>query len=218
MAFRILVADDHELVRRGLRALLQRKGDWEICGEAQDGVEAVEQAKRLKPDVVIIDIGMPNSNGLDATREIVKARPQTRVLVLTLYDSEEMVQQVLQAGARGFILKSDAAQDLLTALEALRRNQTFFSAKVSDVVLDGYVSGKGPSNSNAPQRSRLTSRERELVQLLAEGKSTRQAAGKLGMSVKTAETHRSNIMRKLQLHSASELVLYAVRNKLVQVS
>lgn len=218
MAFRILVADDHELVRRGLRALLQRKDDWEICGEAQDGVEAVEQAKRLKPDVVIIDIGMPNSNGLDATREIVKARPQTRVLVLTLYDSEEMVQQVLQAGARGFILKSDAAQDLLTALEALRRNQTFFSAKVSDAVLDGYVSGRGTSNSNAPQRSRLTSRERELVQLLAEGKSTRQAAGKLGMSVKTAETHRSNIMRKLQLHSASELVLYAVRNKLVQVS
>lgn len=216
MAFRILVADDHELVRRGLRALL-RKDDWEICGEAQDGVEAVEQAKRLKPDVVIIDIGMPNSNGLDATREIVKARPQTRVLVLTLYDSEEMVQQVLQAGARGFILKSDAAQDLLTALEALRRNQTFFSAKVSDVVLDGYASGKGHANSAAPQR-RLTSRERELVQLLAEGKSTRQAAGQLGMSVKTAETHRSNIMRKLQLHSASELVLYAVRNKLVQVS
>lgn len=217
MAFRILVADDHELVRRGLRSILQRKDEWEVCGEAQDGMQAVEQAKRLKPDVVVIDIGMPNLNGLDATRQIVKALPQTRVLVLTLYDSEEMVQEVLAAGARGYMLKSDAAQDLVTAVDALRRNQTFFTPKVADMLLDGYVTGK-TTNSAISQRTRLTSRERELVQLLAEGKSTKQAASTLGMSVKTAETHRSNIMRKLQLHSVSELVLYAVRNKLVQVT
>ncbi|HET7442169.1 MAG TPA: response regulator transcription factor [Terriglobales bacterium] len=218
MALRILVADDHELVRRGLRSILQRKDEWEVCGEAQDGIEAVEQAKRLKPDVVVIDIGMPNLNGLDATRQIIKAVPQARILVLTLYDSEEMVQQVLEAGAKGYMLKSDAAQDLVTAVDALRRNQTFFTPKVADMLLDGYVTGKKAPNSAAPQRTRLTLRERELVQLLAEGKSTKQAANTLGMSVKTAETHRSNIMRKLQLHSVSELVLYAVRNKLVQVT
>lgn len=218
MAFRILLADDHEIVRRGLRTLLQKKNDWEVCGEAQDGVEAIEQAERLKPDAVIIDIGMPKLNGLDATRKIMAALPQTRVLVLTLYDSEETVQQVLEAGARGFMLKSDAAQDLLAAVDALRRNMIYLTPKMADMMVNGFVNGRTSARSGAPQRTRLTSRERELVQLLAEGKSTKQAADTLRMSVKTAETHRSNIMRKLQLHSVSELVLYAVRNKLVQVA
>ena len=218
MAFRILLADDHELVRRGLRTILQKKTEWEVCGEAKDGFEAVEQVKKLKPDAVIIDIGMPNLNGLEATRRIMAEFPQTRVLVLTLYDSEETVQQVIEAGARGFVLKSDAAQDLVVAVDALRRNMIYFTPKVADMMLNGFVNGRTSANSGIPPRTRLTARERELVQLLAEGKSTKQAADTLGMSVKTAETHRSNIMRKLQLHSVSELVLYAVRNKLVQVA
>jgi len=219
MAFRILLADDHEVVRRGLCAILQNKSEWEVCGEAKDGIDAVEKAKRLKPDVVIIDIGMPNLNGLDATRRIVDALPQTKVLVLTLYESDDMIRQVLNAGARGFLLKSDAVRDLVAAVEALRRSSgTYFTSKVAEMVRDGYLKRNTEPALLASKRTRLTFRERQLVQLLAEGKSTRQAALALGMSVKTAETHRSNVMRKLQLHSISELVLYAVRNRIVQIA
>ena len=218
MAFRILLADDHEVVRRGLCAILQDKTEWEVCGEAKDGIDAVEKAKRLKPDAAIIDIGMPNLNGLDATRQIVDALPQTKVLVLTLYDSDDMIQQVLNAGARGFLLKSDAGRNLVAAVEALRRSGTYFTSKVAEMVRDGYLKRNTEPVLLASKRTRLTFRERQLVQLLAEGKSTRQAALALGMSVKTAETHRSNVMRKLQLHSISELVLYAVRNRIVQIA
>ena len=218
MAFRILLADDHEVVRRGLCAILQNKSEWEVCGEAKDGIDAVEKAKRLKPDVVIIDIGMPNLNGLDATRQIVDALPQTKVLVLTLYESDDMIQQLLNAGARGFLLKSDAGRNLVAAVEALRRSGTYFTSKVAEMVRDGYLKRNTEPVLLASKRTRLTFRERQLVQLLAEGKSTRQAALALGMSVKTAETHRSNVMRKLQLHSISELVLYAVRNRIVQIA
>jgi len=219
MTFRILLADDHEVVRRGLCAISQKKGELEVCGEAKDGREAVDLAKQLKPDAVIIDIGMPEVNGLEATRQIVDALPGTKVLVLSLYDSEDTIQQVVDAGARGYMLKSDAARDLFTAVDALRRNLSFFSNKVADMLPEGYVNARpGAANLPAQLRNRLTTRERELVQLLAEGKSTRQAATQLGMSVKTAETHRSNVMRKLQLHSVSELVLYAVRNKLVRLA
>ena len=218
MAFRILLADDHEVVRRGLCAILQNKSEWKVCGEAKDGIDAVEKAKRLKPDVVIIDIGMPNLNGLDAARQIVDALPQTKVLVLTLYESDDMIQQVLNAGARGFLLKSDAGRNLVAAVEALRRSGTYFTSKVAEMVRDGYLKRNTEPALLASKRTRLTFRERQLVQLLAEGKSTRQAALALGMSVKTAETHRSNVMRKLQLHSISELVLYAVRNRIVQIA
>ena len=218
MAFRILLADDHEVVRRGLCAILQDKTEWEVCGEAKDGIDAVEKAKRLKPDAAIIDIGMPNLNGLDATRQIVDALPQTKVLVLTLYESDDMIQQVLNAGARGFLLKSDAGRNLVAAVEALRRSGTYFTSKVAEMVRDGYLKRNTEPVLLASKRTRLTFRERQLVQLLAEGKSTRQAALALGMSVKTAETHRSNVMRKLQLHSISELVLYAVRNRIVQIA
>jgi len=218
MAFRILLADDHEVVRRGLCAILQDKTEWEVCGEAKDGIDAVEKAKRLKPDAAIIDIGMPNLNGLDATRQIVDALPQTKVLVLTLYESDDMIQQVLNAGARGFLLKSDAGRNLVAAVEALRRSGTYFTSKVAEMVRDGYLKRNTEPVLLASKRTRLTFRERQLVQLLAEGKSTRQAALALGMSVKTAETHRSNVMRKLQLHSISELVLYAVRNSIVQIA
>ena len=216
-AFRILVADDHEVVRKGLVALLQQQPNWEVCGEAADGREAVEKTRELKPDVVILDIGMPSLNGLEATRQILKLNPQAKVLILTLHDSDQVVRDVLNAGARGFLLKSDAARDLVAAVEALKRDKTYFTSKVAAMVLEGYLkAGTGPAPPTVG-RNRLTPREREIVQLLAEGKSTKEVAVVLGLSVKTAETHRSNIMRKLQLHSVSDLVLYAVRNNIVHV-
>jgi len=216
-AFRILIADDHEVVRKGLVALLQQQPDWQVCGEAADGREAVEKAQQLKPDVVILDIGMPSLNGLEATRQILKTNPGARILILTLHDSDQVVRDVLNAGARGFLLKSDAARDLVAAVEALRRDKTYFTSKVASMVLEGYLKGSTGPVPATINRNRLTPREREIVQLLAEGKSTKEVAVALGLSVKTAETHRSNIMRKLQLHSVSDLVLYAVRNNIIHV-
>ena len=219
MAFRILVADDHEVVRRGLCSLLQTQPEWEVCGEAADGREALAKVQKLRPDVVILDIGMPSLHGLEATRQILKMIPQTKILILTLHDSDQVVREVLNAGARGFLLKSDAARDLVAAVEALRRDKTYFTSKVAAMVLEGYLKNGTPGAAPVPAnpRSRLTPREREIVQLLAEGKSTKEVAVALGLSVKTAETHRSNIMRKLELHSVSDLVLYAVRNNIVHV-
>lgn len=218
MAFRILVADDHEVVRRGLCGLLRAQPDWEVCGEATNGREAVEKVLELKPEVVILDVGMPTLNGLEATRQILKVSPRTKILILTLHDSDQVVQEVLNAGARGFLLKSDAARDLVAAVEALRRDKIYFTPKVASMVLNGYLRRDHvPASPEVPSRSRLTPREREIVQLLAEGKSSKEVAVALGLSVKTAETHRSNIMRKLELHSVSDLVLYAVRNNIVHV-
>ena len=218
-ALRILIADDHEVVRHGLRALLEAREGWEICGEGVDGRDAVAKAAQLKPDLVILDIGMPNLNGLDAARQILRTEPRTAILILTIDESEQVMREVLNAGARGFLLKSDAARDLVAAVEALQRHRTFFTSKVAEIVLDGYLSGRDPAAA-APEVSqdRLTAREREVVQLLAEGKTTKEVASVLGMSVKTAETHRSNIMRKLNFHSVSQVVLYAVRNNIVQIS
>jgi len=215
--FRILIADDHEVVRKGLIALLQGQTDWQVCGEAVDGRDAVDKAQQLRPDVIILDIGMPSLNGLEATRQILKSNPHARVLILTLHDSDQVVRDVLNAGARGFLLKSDAARDLVAAVEALRRDKTYFTSKVASMVLEGYLKAGTQPAPVALGKNRLTPREREIVQLLAEGKSTKEVAVALGLSVKTAETHRSNIMRKLQLHSVSDLVLYAVRNNIVHV-
>ncbi len=218
MPLRILLVDDHEVVRRGLSVLLRAKPDWEVCGEASNGREAVEKAVKLNPDIVILDVGMPNLNGLEATRQIVKAKPEVRILILTLHDSDTLVQDVLNAGARGFLLKSDAARELVTAVEALKNNKTYFTPKVASMVLDGYLKRRDANDAGGPSpRAKLTPREREIVQLLAEGKSSREVADALGLSVKTAETHRANIMRKLNLHSVSDLVLYAVRNNIVHV-
>jgi DNA-binding NarL/FixJ family response regulator len=215
---RILVADDHEIVRRGLISLIKSHPDWEICAEANNGRQAVEKANQTKPDVAILDIGMPVLNGLEATRQILREHPGVKILILTVTDTDQAVQAVLDAGARGFLLKSDAARDLVTAVEALSHNKTFFTARVADLVLSGYLN-RGPRSAKSEvSLPNLTSREREVVQLLAEGKSTKEVACHLNLSVKTAETHRSNIMRKLGLHSVSELVLYAVRNGIVQVA
>jgi DNA-binding NarL/FixJ family response regulator len=215
--FRILLADDHEVVRAGLRALLEEQPGWEVVAEAVDGRDAVDKATKLKPDAVVIDIAMPSLNGLEAVRQIVKAVPSTRVLVLTMYDSDPLIQQVLQAGARGYLLKSDAGRDLVSAIDALRRNKTFFTPKVSQMVLEGYLdkSPREKETAGEPESLRLTSRQREIVQLLAEGKSSKEVAAVLGLSVKTAETHRANIMRKLDCHSVTELVRYAIRNHII---
>src|SRR5579863_6585396 len=219
--FRILLADDHEVVRTGLRALLEEQSGWEVIAEAVDGRDAVEKASKLKPDVVVIDIAMPSLNGLEAVRQILKAVPNAKVLVLTMYDSDPLIQQVLQAGARGYLLKSDAGRDLVSAIDALRRNKTFFTPKVSQMVLEGYLD-KNPREKEKEKEPeseaeslRLTSRQREIVQLLAEGKSSKEVAAVLGLSVKTAETHRANIMRKLDCHSVTELVRYAIRNHII---
>jgi len=215
---RILLADDHEIVRRGLVSLLKSHAGWEVCGEAQDGRQAVEKAKELRPEVVILDIGMPNLNGLEAARQILHDNAQSKVLILTITDADEMVRAVLAAGARGFVLKSDAARDLVTAVEALQSNKTFFTSRVAEMVLGGFLGRNRPTADGEVTLPSLTPREREIVQLLAEGKSSKEVASHLNLSVKTAETHRSNIMRKLNLHSVSGLVLYAVRNNMVQVA
>ena len=214
MPVRILIADDHQVVRTGLRALLESKTGWQVCAEAANGREAVEKAGQLKPDVAVLDIGMPLLNGVEATRQIRKLSPQTEVLILTMHDSEVLVQEVLEAGANGYILKDDADRNLVAAVDALRRHKPYLSSRVSEAASSAVGSdGSSPGRSS---RNRLTPREREILQLLAEGKSNKEVAGILGISVKTAETHRANIMLKLDFHSITELVRYAVRNKIIQ--
>ncbi|MGB8494847.1 MAG: response regulator transcription factor [Candidatus Acidiferrum sp.] len=208
---RILIADDHAVVRAGLRALLESRDGWQVCAEAVDGRDAVEKAAKHKPDVAILDIGMPLLNGVDATRRIRKAAPDTQVLILTMHESDELVQQVVEAGARGYILKDDAGRVLLAAVDAIRQNKPYFSVRTSPAV-DPHDPSADPSK---PHRSRLTPREREILQLLAEGKSNKEIATLLGISVNTAEAHRANIMLKLDLHTLAELVLYAIRNKII---
>lgn len=212
---RILIADDHEVARGGIRSLLEGHEGWEVCGEARDGREAVELAGQLQPDILLLDIGMPNLNGLDAARQILAAMPEARILILTIHDSEFVVREVLAAGARGFVLKSDAGRDLVAAVEALQNRRSFFTPKISQMMLDGYLR---PSQENEMSvQTVLTPREREVLQLVAEGKSTKEVATMLKLSVKTAETHRTNLMRKLNLHSVADLTLYAVRNGIVQI-
>ncbi len=221
---RILIADDHELARRGIRAVLDGHADWQVCAEAKDGREAVELAAQEKPDVVLLDIGMPNLNGLEAARQILAASPDVAILILTMHDSDSTVREVLRAGARGFLLKSDAGKDLIAAVEALQLQRTFFTTRVSQMVLDGYLDrGQNGQNHEFELTSKqvpndvLTTREREVIQLLAEGKTSKEVAVMLNLSVKTAETHRTNLMRKLGLHSVADLTRYAVRNGIVHV-
>ncbi len=211
---RILLADDHEIIREGLRSVLETRKDWEIVGEATNGREAVKKVEELKPDVVVMDISMPELNGLEAVRQIVKQVPRTEVLVLTMHDSEDLVRGVLDAGARGYLLKSDASRQLISAIEALRLHKPYLTPRVNEVVLRGYL-GEEPLKGET-SGGKLTPREREIVQLLAEGLSSKEVAGTLHISVKTAETHRTNIMRKLDIHSVSELVRYAVRNHIIE--
>lgn len=215
---RLLVADDHDVVRKGVRTLLEEQPGWEVAAEASDGREAVEKAKQVQPDVTILDLSMPELNGLEAAREILKSVP-TKVLILTMYDSDPLIRQTLEAGARGYLLKSDAGRDLVSAVDALRRNKTFFTPKVAQMVLEGYLgrpSKEGEEDGARKNGLRLTARQKQILQLLAEGKSSKEVAVALNISVKTAETHRANIMRRLDCHSVTELVRYAIRNHIIE--
>ena len=215
-ALRLLVADDHEIVRKGLRSLLEAQPGWQVTAEASDGREAVEKAKAIKPDVTVLDIGMPSLNGLEAARQMIKNDARAKILILTMHESDPLIREVLDAGARGYVLKSDASRDLVTAVNAVRSNKTFFTAKVAQIVLEGYLDKKPKKQERELAHSRLTPRQREIVQLLAEGKSSKEVEVALGLSVKTAETHRANIMKRLDCHSVTELVRYAVRNNIIE--
>jgi DNA-binding NarL/FixJ family response regulator len=192
--------------------LLESKAGWQVCAEAANGREAVEKAGDLQPDVAVLDIGMPLLNGVEATRQIRKVSPRTEILILTMHDSEHMIQGVLDAGAHGYILKDDADRNLLAAVESLRRHKPYMSSRVSAPATSVQSDAGG---TERPAR-RLTPREREIVQLLAEGKSNKEIATYLNISVKTAETHRANIMLKMNFHSVTELVRYAVKNRIIQ--
>lgn len=207
---RLLLADDHEIVRRGLRELLEERPGWTVCAEAATGREAVALAETHKPHVAIIDLSMPELNGLEVTRRIRQALPETEVLIFTMHDSEHLMREVLGAGARGYLLKSDAARYISAAVEALAQHKPFFIGRISEMVLNGYL------RSGAPTRPQLTSREREIMQLLAEGNSNKKIATALELSVKTVEAHRAAIMRKLGLRSLPELVRFAIRSRVIE--
>jgi DNA-binding NarL/FixJ family response regulator len=213
-SLRILIADDHDLIRRGVKNLLEMHAGWKICAEASKGPEAVEKSEQFKPDVVIIDVCMPELNGVEATRQIRKISPRTEVLILSVHHSEHLIREILDAGARAFVVKTDCDVDLVRAVEALGQHKPFFNAYATEMLLGGY----GQERQPVPQPitgERLTPREREIVQLLAEGRTSKEIATLLKISSKTAETHRANIMRKLQFHSVGEVVRYAVRNQII---
>lgn len=213
---KILIADDHELFRDGLRTRLEQHDGWQVCGEGVNGRQAVELARTLQPDVAVLDISMPELNGIEATRQIRKASPQTEVLILTMQESEGLVRDVLAAGARGFMLKTDTGRLLVAAVEALAQRKPFFTGKVSELVLGGFLHPDRAARAAPSEAGRLSPREREIAQMLAEARTNKDIAATLGVSVKTIDAHRANIMRKLNLHSVTELVRYAIREKLIE--
>lgn len=210
---RILLADDHEVVRHGVRMLIEKEAGWEVCGEAVDGRKAVALAEKLAPDVVVLDLGMPALNGLDAARQIKRAQPKTEVLIFTGEASEQLIHDVFAAGARSYILKSDIGGHLVAAIRALSQHKHYFTSRISEVVFARYLDDSAGAGKEKAEG--LTPREREIVQLLSEGKSNKEAAALLGISAKTVETHRAATMRKLRLDSFAELVRYAIRNKII---
>jgi DNA-binding NarL/FixJ family response regulator len=213
---RILVADDHELFRRGVKSLLQAHAGWEICGEAGTGREAIVKAKELIPDIAILDISMPDLNGADAARGIRRVSKNTEILILSMHYSDQLIREIVDAGALGYVLKSDSDKDLLLAVETLARHRPFFTAQAPDVIESEFNRGERAAKSPKLLRDRVTSREREILQLLAGGMSNKEVASSLGISVRTVATHRANLMRKLEIHNLSELVRYAVRNQIIE--
>jgi DNA-binding NarL/FixJ family response regulator len=215
---RILIADDHGLVRRGARTLLQARHGWRVVGEAENGRAAVEKAIKLKPDVAIVDISMPELDGVEATRQIREAVPLTQVLVLTMHESDQMVQRALDAGAHGYVLKSDLTECLAKAVKAVSEGKRFLTPKVSEIVLDGFLKTRSQHQPGERAGKRTTPREIEIIRLLAEGKTNKEIAALLGITVRTVETHRSKIMLKLGLHSLAELIHYAMRNEIISAN
>jgi|SRR5580704_13225876 DNA-binding NarL/FixJ family response regulator len=212
---RILVADDHELVRHGIRGILRAQRGWRVIGQATNGREAVEKTNKLKPDVAILDVSMPELDGLQATRQIRDANPNTQVVVLTMHESDQMVRRVLDAGARGYVLKSDLAANLVKAVKHVSAGKLFLTPRVSDIVVKGFLKNGIQADPAAHPQARPTPREAEIIRLLAGGKANKVIAADLGISIRTVETHRAKIMQKLGLHSLAELVLYAIRQKIV---
>ncbi len=212
---RILLADDHELVRRGIRELLRVRRGFTIVGEASNGQEAVEKSTRLKPDVAIVDISMPGLDGLQATRQIRDASPTTEVIVLTMHESDQMVRRVLDAGALGYVLKSDLATHLVGAVKDVSAGKLFLTPRVSDIVLKGFLKNGNQAEPRENSRTRPTPREVQVIRHLAEGKANKEIAAELGITIRTVETHRAKIMLKLGVHSLAELIHYAIRNKIV---
>lgn len=210
----ILIVDDHAVVRRGLRALLETHRGWKVCGEACDGNEAVRKAEENQPDVVILDVSMPEMNGVMATVRIREVAPHAKVLVLTMHSSEELIQSCLNAGAQGYVLKSDAERDLIFAVDLLIQNKTFFTQAATNVVLDNLRNQNGAKKKALTEL--LTSREQEVMQLLAGGRTNKEVASTLGIGTRTVESHRGKIMSKLHLQTATDLVRYAIRNKFVE--
>ena len=211
---RILLADDHNVVRRGLRLLLESQPEFMVVGEAADGRQAVEQAEATSPDVVVLDVAMPNLSGIEEAQRIIAARPQTAVVVLSMHSDEGYVLRALKAGAKGYLLKDSAEGDLIDAIKAVGQGKTFFSSEISKMLVEDYVReirARGIEDSY----ELLTTREREILQLLAEGKSNKEVAGQLNLSLYTVETHRRNLQDKLNLHSFAELILYAVRKRVI---
>lgn len=211
---RLVVADDHALMRRGICDLLEAEPGWEVVAQAVNGREAVDAVARTRPDVLVIDLAMPELNGLTAAREILRSFPKVEIVLLTMHNTDQTIREVLECGARGYVLKSDAEQDLIVAVKAVAQGKPFFTPSVAEVVLKGYL--RHNARPETPERAQeLTTREREVVQLLAEGKGNKEVAVAMRVSVKTVEAHRSNINRKLSIRSTSELVRYAVRNSIV---
>ena len=211
---RLVVADDHALMRRGICDLLEAEPGWEVVAQAANGREAVEAVARTRPDVLVIDLAMPELNGLTAAREILRSFPRVEIVLLTMHNTDQTIREVLECGARGYVLKSDAEQDLLVAVKAVAQGKPFFTPSVAEVVLKGYLR-QSTRPATAERQEELTTREREVVQLLAEGKGNKEVAAAMQVSVKTVEAHRGNINRKLSIRSTSELVRYAIRNAIV---
>ncbi len=213
---RILLVDDHEVVRRGVRALLDTQPGFIVCGEAGDGREAVESARRLLPDVVVMDVSLPKLNGFEATRQILRVGACKEILFLTMHESEEVVRQALEAGAHGYVLKSDAGRELIAAILEVREQRPFFSSRFASVAYRAFVENAAKPKRKRRTRGGLTDREHEVLQLLAEGRSNKQVGEALKISVKTAETHRARVMKKLGCESVADMVRYAVRNKIIE--
>jgi len=211
---RILLADDHNVVRRGLRLLLEGQPDFVVVGEAADGRQAVDKAEETKPDIVVLDIAMPNLSGIEAAQRITAALPQVATIILSMHSDEGYVLRALRAGAKGYLLKDSAESDLIDAIRAVHQGKTFFSPEISKMLVEDYVREirtRGVEDSY----DLLTSREREILQLIAEGKANKQIAASLNLSTHTVETHRRNLQEKLNLHSVAELILYAVRKRVI---
>jgi DNA-binding NarL/FixJ family response regulator len=214
LRLRILIADDHDVIRHGVRALLERNNQWEICGEARTGREAVEMAGKLYPDLVITDINMPEVNGLEVIRQIKRALPETQILVFTGVETEQIIRAAFQNGARGFLMKSEIGPQLISAVENLAQQRPVYNSRIAEIIFKGYADlSKGTPGD---QSQVLTTRERETVQLLAEGRTNKEIAQAFGIAVKTVEAHRAALMRKLGVESLSQVVRYAIRNHIIE--